>query len=433
MGDRKPVINLVVVGHVDAGKSTLMGHLLYKLGGVTNKELHKMMKGAKEAGKSSFAYAWVLDQHTEERSRGVTMDVGTNFFQTTNRRFVLLDAPGHKDFIPNMITGAAQADAAVLVVPAKADEFEVAFSESGQTREHATLLRSLGVKRMVVAVNKMDLVEWNKARFKSIQETVAAFLKSAGFKSSNITYVPVSGLQGHNLVDGIASLGHQCRWYTGQTLVQALDALPEASRRIDKPLRMCVSDVYKRMGLGATVAGKIESGRILPGNRILIMPANEYAGVKGIEINGAPVTVGVAGENVEVGLGGITVDNLRPGQVVCHPQHPIPLAWKIKAQIFLLPALRMPLVAGQQLTFHMHHLEEPCNITKLLRVINSKTGRTKIRRPRCLLRKQTASVRIKFLRRLPLELFKDHRRLGRFMLRYAGTTVAAGVVNKIMK
>jgi len=236
------------------------------------------------------------------------------------------------------------------------------------------------------------------------------------------------------------------------------DKLPKTSRRTEKPLRMCVSDVYKRMGLGVTVSGKIEAGRIVPGNRVLLMPANVHAGVKGLEINKTPVTVAVAGENVEVGLGGIELDALRPGQVLCHPRHPIPLALKIKAQIFILPALRIPLVAGQQLTFHMHHLEEPCNITKLLRIVNTKTGRTKTRRPRyvldcvlfvpstfsqrllmsvprcrCLLRKQTASVRIKFLRRLPLELFRDNRRLGRFMLRYSGHTVAAGVVNKIMK
>ena len=166
--------------------------------------------------------------------------------------------------------------------------------------------------------------------------------------------------------------------------VRVPDSLPEASRPTDKPLRLCISDVYKRMGLGVTVAGKIESGRILPGNRVLILPSNESAGVKGLEINKKPVHVAVAGENVEVGLGGVTAENLRPGQVLCHPRHPIPLATKIKAQVFTLPSLRVPLVAGQQLTFHMHHLEEPCNVTKLLRIISKKNGRTKVRRPRCV-------------------------------------------------
>eukprot|EP00499_Haloplacidia_sp_CaronLabIsolate_P001296 CAMPEP_0196799166 /NCGR_PEP_ID=MMETSP1104-20130614/39504_1 /TAXON_ID=33652 /ORGANISM="Cafeteria sp., Strain Caron Lab Isolate" /LENGTH=515 /DNA_ID=CAMNT_0042169575 /DNA_START=1 /DNA_END=1545 /DNA_ORIENTATION=- len=254
----KDRLNLVVVGHVDAGKSTLMGHLLLKLGQVSDRAMHKFQKEAREAGKASFAFAWVLDEHAEERSRGVTIDVAVNEFETERRAVTLLDAPGHRDFIPNMITGAAQADAAVLVVPATTNEFETAFQEGGQTREHAVLVRSLGVAQMVVAVNKMDTVDWSRARFEEIVAQVGPFLHSCGFRPDRLSFVPVSGLTGDNLASrGPAALS---AWHSGACLAEAIDTFQPAVRPVRKPLRAVVSDVFRSSSMGhATVGCKVET------------------------------------------------------------------------------------------------------------------------------------------------------------------------------
>eukprot|EP00466_Bigelowiella_natans_P018041 jgi/Bigna1/40734/e_gw1.45.51.1 len=214
-------MNLVVIGHVDAGKSTLMGHLLVKLGRVDQRTMRKYKKESAQMGKGSFSFAWVLDGHQEERERGITVDVATTHFSTKNREVTLLDAPGHRDFIPNMISGAAQADAAILVVPAKIGEFETSFAKGGQTKEHATLIRSFGVKQIVVAINKMDLVGWSKARYDEVSKTVVGFLRSLGYKSKQITLVPVSGLSGENLTEAKSvDLTH---WYKGKSLAEAID------------------------------------------------------------------------------------------------------------------------------------------------------------------------------------------------------------------
>ncbi|PIO27823.1 hypothetical protein AB205_0148930 [Aquarana catesbeiana] len=280
----KQLLNLVVIGHVDAGKSTLMGHLLYLLGHVNKRTMHKYEQESKKAGKASFAYAWVLDETGEERQRGVTMDVGMTKFETKSKVITLMDAPGHKDFIPNMITGAAQADVAALVVDASRGEFEAGFEAGGQTREHALLVRSLGVTQLAVAVNKMDQVNWQQDRFREVTSKLGHFLKQAGFKDSDVFYVPTSGLSGENLAK-CSQIPDLTSWYKGPCLIDQIDSFKAPQRSTDKPFRLCASDVFKDQGSGFCVTGKIEAGYIQTGDRILAMPPNETCTVKGKQID----------------------------------------------------------------------------------------------------------------------------------------------------
>jgi len=237
-GDAKEAINLIVIGHVDSGKSTLMGHLLFQLGQVSQKIMHKYEQESRKLGKQSFMYAWLLDETEEERERGITMDVGQNRFETDHRVVTLLDAPGHKDFIPNMISGAYQADVAVLVVNATTGEFEAGFESGGQTREHALLVRSLGVSQLCIAVNKLDTVDWSHERFNNIRDKLKVFLtKQAGFRESDLNFIPCSGLTGENLTK-VSSSQTLKSWYQGPTLVEVVDTMKTPVRDIDKPFRL---------------------------------------------------------------------------------------------------------------------------------------------------------------------------------------------------
>ena len=334
-GAKKDLINLVVVGHVDSGKSTLMGHVLVKLGQVSSRVMHKYEQEARKVGKQSFAYAWVLDETSEERNRGITMDVGQNSFETPNKSVRLLDAPGHRDFIPNMISGAYQADVAVMVVNATRGEFEAGFDAGGQTREHAVLVRSLGVSQLIVAVNKLDTVDWDQERFNFIVEKLKHFLKSSvGYRESDVNYIPVSGLTGENLTIKTGVM----EWYTGPTLVEAIDKLKPPTRLIDKPFRMAASDVFKpNTGSGLAVAGRIESGFVMANDKVLVQPLNEIATVKTIEsAEGVPIMEGIsfAGEHVSLVLA--SIDAAAPvsaGSIVVDPAAPLPVTKHFRAKV----------------------------------------------------------------------------------------------------
>uniref|UniRef100_A0A8C5GCL8 Tr-type G domain-containing protein n=1 Tax=Gouania willdenowi TaxID=441366 RepID=A0A8C5GCL8_GOUWI len=340
----KPLLNLVVIGHVDAGKSTLMGHLLYLLGNVNKRTMHKYEQESKKAGKASFAYAWVLDETGEERDRGVTMDVGMTKFETNSKVVTLMDAPGHKDFIPNMITGAAQADVAVLVVDASRGEFEAGFEAGGQTREHALLVRSLGVTQLAVAINKMDQVNWQQERFKEITSRLGHFLKQAGFKESDVFYVPTSGLSGENLAT-CSTVPELTSWYTGYSLLDQIDAFKAPQRSIDKPFRLCVSDVFKDQGSGFCVTGKIEAGYIQTGERMLAMPPNETCTVKGITLHDEPLDWAAAGDHVSLTVTGMDIIKINVGCVFCDPKEPIRTCTRFRAQILLFN-IEVPITQG---------------------------------------------------------------------------------------
>uniref|UniRef100_A0ABI7X7A5 HBS1-like protein n=1 Tax=Felis catus TaxID=9685 RepID=A0ABI7X7A5_FELCA len=425
----KQLLNLVVIGHVDAGKSTLMGHMLYLLGNVNKRTMHKYEQESKKAGKASFAYAWVLDETGEERERGVTMDVGMTKFETTTKVITLMDAPGHKDFIPNMITGAAQADVAILVVDASRGEFEAGFETGGQTREHGLLVRSLGVTQLAVAVNKMDQVNWQQERFQEITGKLGHFLKQAGFKESDVAFIPTSGLSGENLITRSQS-SELTKWYKGLCLLEQIDSFKPPQRSVDKPFRLCVSDVFKDQGSGFCVTGKIEAGYIQTGDRLLAMPPNETCTAKGITLHDEPVDWAAAGDHVSLTLVGMDIIKINVGCIFCGPKEPIKACTRFRARILIFN-IEIPITKGFPVLLHYQTVSEPAVIKRLISVLNKSTGEVTKKKPKLLTKGQNALVELQTQRPVALELYKDFKELGRFMLRYGGSTIAAGVVTEI--
>ncbi|KAJ3287616.1 HBS1-like protein [Borealophlyctis nickersoniae] len=429
----KDNLNLVVVGHVDAGKSTLMGHLLYLLGEVNERTMKKYERDAEKMKKSSFAFAWVLDETDEERSRGVTIDVAITKFETPNRKFTLLDAPGHKDFIPNMISGASQADVAILVVDSTYGEFETGFDLGGQTREHAILIRSLGVNQLIVAVNKLDVTNWSKERFDQISEKLTTFLAQVGFRKQKVWFIPTSGFTGENLKSRTAE--DLKAWYSGPTLVEQIDAFEIPQRPIERPFRLSVADLFKG-GLGTgggtvSVSGRIESGNVQAGDSVAVMPINELGVVRAIEMNVESVKWAAAGDNVVVSLSGLDILHLSTGNVLCDPSALIPVTSHFRAQIVTFD-IQIPLTIGVPVVLHQQSLTEPATISRFVATLNKSTGEIAKKNPRVLTKNVTATVEIKVSRPICIETFKDSKELGRFMLRSGSTTVAAGIVLEIL-
>ncbi|KAL9601840.1 MAG: hypothetical protein Q9179_002731 [Wetmoreana sp. 5 TL-2023] len=411
----KNAANFVVIGHVDAGKSTLMGRLLYDLNVVDQRTIHKYRKEAERIGKSSFALAWVLDQGTEERDRGVTMDIAVNKFETSKTSFTILDAPGHRDFIPNMIAGASQADFAVLVIDASTGSFESGLR--GQTKEHALLIRSMGVQRIVIAVNKLDTVQWSKDRFDEIQQQVSAFLTTAGFQSKNIAFVPCSGLTGDNIAR--RAQDPRTSWYTGPILVEQLEVPDPAQRALDKPLRLTISDTF-RGGVQnpLSISGRLESGSIQVGDKVVAMPASETAIIRGIEVDADPADWAVAGQNVILHLTDLEAKYLKPGDVICPPSAPIKNVTSFSVKI-----LAFDHITPMRVEVHRGRLHVPGKITQLVAVLDKGTGAVVgKKKPRLVQPGSVARVVVEVETAVPLEA------PGRVVLRAGGETVAAGLL-----
>ena len=446
----KDVINLVIIGHVDAGKSTLMGHLLFQIGYVNQRAMSKFKHESQKIGKASFAYAWVLDETEEERSRGITIDVAQTKFETEKKIVNLLDAPGHKDFIPNMITGAGQADCAILVINSITGEFETGFEQGGQTREHSLLSKSLGVTQLVVAVNKMDMNEWSRARFEEICKKLNAFLvKQVGFKETDIIYVPCSGLAGENLTKRSESAG-LTSWYNeqynagnelgignvvgGLTLLDCIIRLKPSERAIDKPLRFCVSDVFKGLQASAiSLAGKMEAGCVKTGDKVTVMPADQRGVVKSITLNDdQSLPMCFAGDSVILNISNVDIEHLSVGNVVCDVHAPlVQVSDRLKARIVLFN-LEIPLIKGFQCVFHYKSLNEAAIVKKLITQLDKSTGEVLKDKPRFLNKGMSAIVEIKINRPICMELYQDYRELGRFMLRNGNMTFAAGIIADII-
>ncbi|XP_040285111.1 HBS1-like protein isoform X1 [Bufo bufo] len=425
----KQLLNLVVIGHVDAGKSTLMGHLLYLLGHVNKRTMHKYEQESKKAGKASFAYAWVLDETGEERQRGVTMDVGMTKFETKTKVITLMDAPGHKDFIPNMITGAAQADVAILVVDASRGEFEAGFEAGGQTREHALLVRSLGVTQLAVVVNKMDQVNWQEERFREVTSKLGHFLKQAGFKDSDVYYIPTSGLSGENLSKK-SEISELTSWYKGPCLIDQIDSFKAPQRSVEKPFRLCASDVFKDQGSGFCVTGKIEAGYIQTGDHLVVMPPNDRCTVKGITLHDEAVDWAAAGDHVSLTLTGVDIIKINVGCVFCSPSEPIRACTRFRARVLIFN-FDVPVTQGFPVIIHYQTVSEPATIRRLISVLHKSTGEVVKKKPKCLTKGMNAMIELQTQRPIALELYKDFKELGRFMLRYSGSSIAAGVVTEI--
>ncbi|KAL2829792.1 hypothetical protein BDW59DRAFT_142032 [Aspergillus cavernicola] len=411
---RKNAMNFVVIGHVDAGKSTLMGRLLADQNAVDKRTLDKYRREAEKIGKGSFALAWVLDQDSEERARGVTIDIATSKFETENTVFTIVDSPGHRDFIPNMIAGASQADFAVLVIDSSIGNYESGLK--GQTKEHALLVRSMGVQRIIVAVNKMDTVQWDKGRFEEIEQQVSAFLTTAGFQAKNISFVPCSGVRGDNI--SRRSEDENVSWYEGLTLVEELEATKPYSHALEKPLRMTIGDVFRSsIQNPLSISGRIDAGSLQIGDHILTMPSSETATIRSLEVDDEPSDWAVAGQNVVLNLANIDPVHLRSGDVVCHASAPIPntasFSCKVLAFDHLLPSM---------VDIHRGRLHVPGRISRLVATLDKGSGTVLKKKPKIVPPGAVARVVVEMDHAVPLEA------PARIVLRAGGDTIAAGLL-----
>ncbi|CAI5439872.1 unnamed protein product [Caenorhabditis angaria] len=424
----KDLINLIVVGHVDAGKSTLMGHLLYEMEFVDSRTMEKYKHEAARSGKSSFAYAWVLDETEEERERGVTMDVARVSFETDTKRICLLDAPGHKDFISNMITGTSQADAAILVINGTRGEFETGFENGGQTKEHALLLRSLGVTQLIVAVNKLDTVDWSRDRFEEIKNNLSVFLtKQAGF--ANPRFIPVSGLSGENLTKKTTEIP----WFNGPCLLESIDSFVAAKLPISGPLRIVVSDVLKVQSAQLILSGKIESGEIEKDDKVYIMPSVTAATVKACSNTISNTEQCLAGDHVLLTLAGtFEPDSIQTGSVVVRagPDTLIP-ARRFLVRLVVFDILT-PIIKGSTAELYAHSICVSCTFSKLNHSINKSNGEILKLKPRFLAKGTSAIVEIETDQDVAIEPFTKCRSLGRVTFRSGGKTIAAGIVENVL-
>ncbi|KAG6706276.1 hypothetical protein I3843_07G209500 [Carya illinoinensis] len=426
-------LNLAIVGHVDSGKSTLSGRLLHLLGRISQKEMHKYEKEAKLQGKGSFAYAWALDESTEERERGITMTVAVAYFDSKKYHVVLLDSPGHKDFVPNMISGAAQADAAILVIDASVGSFEASMDGAkGQTREHAQLIRSFGVDQIIVAVNKMDAVDYSKERFDFIKQQLGTFLRSCNFRDSSISWIPLSAMENQNLV-AVPSDVFLLSWYHGPYLLDAVDSLQPPTRDFSKPLLMPICDVVKLSSQGQVSAcGKLEAGALRSGSKVLVMPSGNVGSVRSLERNSQACTFARAGDSVAVSLQDIDGSLVVAGGVLCHPDFPVAIAKHLELKVLVLD-VTIPILIGSQLEFHVHHAREAARVVRILSLLDPKTGKVTKKAPRCLNAKQTAVLEVALQGPVCVEEFSSCKALGRVFLRALGRTIAVGVVTRIIE
>jgi len=425
----KEHVNVVFIGHVDAGKSTIGGQIMYLTGMVDKRTLEKYEREAKEKNRETWYLSWCMDTNSEEREKGKTVEVGRGFFETEKKHFTILDAPGHKSFVPNMIGGASQADLAVLVISARKGEFETGFERGGQTREHAMLVKTAGVKHMVVLINKMDdpTVQWDKARYDECKEKLTPYLKKVGFNpAKDIRFMPCSGLTGAGLQEPV---GANAPWYTEQPFIPYLDSLPSLKRKFDGPFMMPIVDKYSDMG--TVVIGKVESGECEKGQTLAIYPNRTEVKVDQMWSDDIEVTKVGCGENVKVKLKGVDESGVTPGFVLCDPTNPIKSCKVFDAQVVVLDYGSI-IAPGKQFVLHLQAITEEVTLKALICLVDKKTGEKSKTRPRFIKQDQIAIVRFTAEDVICMETFKDHSQLGRFTLRDEGKTVAIGKVLKLV-
>jgi elongation factor 1-alpha len=424
----KPHLNLVIMGHVDHGKSTTTGHLLYDAGAIDERTIKAYQDEADKMGKGTFKFAWVLDNLKEERERGVTIDLRFLKFETNKYYYTVIDAPGHRDFVKNMITGASQADAAVLFVSAKKGEFEAGIGPGGQTREHAFLAFTLGVRQVVVAVNKMDdqSVNWSQERYDEVKNEVTRMLRMVGFKVDKVNFVPTSGWTGDNHV----KKSDKMPWYTGPTLIEALDLLELPPKPTNKPLRVPVQDIYSITGIGTVPVGRVETGVLKAGMTVVFMPSNKTGEVKSMEMHHTAIPVAEPGDNIGMNVRGISKTDIHRGDVAGPVDNPPTVAKEFIGQIIVIyhPTA---IAAGYTPVLHYHTGQIACRFTELLKKIDPRSGQVVEEHPSFLKTGDAAWVRMEPLRPIAIETYTDFPELGRFAVRDMGTTVAAGVVKEI--
>lgn len=426
----KQHLNLIIMGHVDHGKSTTTGHLLYKAGAIDDRIIKSYEEEAKKLGKETFKFAWILDNLKEERERGLTIDLRFLKFETKKYFFTVIDAPGHRDFVKNMVTGASQADAAILFVSAKRGEFEAGISSGGQTKEHGFLAFTLGCNQLIVAINKMDdpTVNWGQERYEEIKNEITGMLKTIGFKIEKIPFVPTSGWTGDNLVERSDKMS----WYKGPTLFEALDDFEIPPKPLKKPLRLPVQDIYTITGIGTVPVGRVETGILKEGDTVVFMPSKAKGEVKSIETHHTKVPKAEPGDNVGFSVRGIARKDVNRGDVCGHVDNPPAVAKEFIGQIIVIyhPTA---IAAGYTPVLHFHTGQVACRFTELIRKIDPRTGQTVEEKPAFLKTGDGAFVRMEPLQDIAIETATDFKELSRFAVRDMGTTVAAGLVQEITK
>lgn len=443
----KTHISIVVIGHVDSGKSTTTGHLIYKCGGIDKRAIEKFEKEAQEIGKGSFKYAWVLDKLKAERERGITIDIALWKFQTPKYSVTVIDAPGHRDFIKNMITGTSQADCAILIVASGVGEFEAGISKNGQTREHALLAFTLGVKQMIIACNKMDSTEppYSESRFEEIKKEVSGFIKKVGYQPASVPFVPISGWHGDNMLEP----SDKMKWYkgwtcertvdkkaqntTGKTLLDALDNILPPQRPTTLPLRLPLQDVYKIGGIGTVPVGRVETGILKPATVVTFAPAGVSTEVKSVEMHHEALTEAVPGDNVGFNVKNVSVKDIKRGMVAGDSKNDPPKETKdFLAQVIVMnhPG---EIHAGYTPVLDCHTAHIACKFAELKEKIDRRSGKKLEDNPKMVKSGDAAMVTMIPSKPMCVEKFSDYAPLGRFAVRDMKQTVAVGIIKDVTK
>ena len=425
MAKEKVHINLVFIGHVDSGKSTSIGRLLYDSGNVDEQAMRKLKEKAEELGKGGFEFAFVMDNLKEERERGVTIDLAHKKFETPKYYFTIIDAPGHKDFIKNMITGASQADAGVLVVDA-------VNGVQAQTKEHVFLAKTLGVGQLIIAINKMDMAKYDEAKFSKVKEEVSVLLKTVGYKIDQIPFLALASLVGDNIV----KKSDKMPWYKGATLIETLDTLKEPEKPTQLPLRLPIQDVYNITGIGVVPVGRVETGVMKVGDKVIITPGREGKGITGevktIEMHHEQLQKAEPGDNVGFNVRGIGKKDIARGDVLGHTDSPPTVATEFTAQMVILNHPTV-LTAGYTPVFHIHTAQVACQIVEILKKLNTATGEVLQEKPDFVKNGDACICRVKPVQPLVIEKQKDIPQMSRFAVRDSGATVAAGMCIDLVK
>eukprot|EP01024_Parvocaulis_polyphysoides_P012443 TRINITY_DN1449_c0_g1_i1.p1 TRINITY_DN1449_c0_g1~~TRINITY_DN1449_c0_g1_i1.p1 ORF type:complete len:496 (+),score=95.63 TRINITY_DN1449_c0_g1_i1:146-1489(+) len=431
MGKEKLHLNLVVIGHVDSGKSTTTGHLIYKLGGIDKRVIEKFEKEAAEMNKRSFKYAWVLDKLKAERERGITIDIALWKFETPKYHCTVIDAPGHRDFIKNMITGTSQADCAVLMIDSTPGGFEAGISKEGQTREHGLLAFTLGVKQMIVGTNKMDATEppYSENRYKEIKTEVSKYLKKVGYNPDKINFVPISGFQGDNMLEKSTNMN----WYKGPTLLEALDLIEPPKRPSDKPLRLPLQDVYKIGGIGTVPVGRVETGIIKPGMVVTFAPTGLTTEVKSVEMHHEAMPEAVPGDNVGFNVKNVSVKEIKRGYVCSDSKNdPAKGCENFMAQVIIMNHPGQ-IGNGYAPVLDCHTAHIAVKFKEIQQKVDRRSGKVVEEAPKFIKNGDAAFVVMEPTKPMVVEAFTEYPPLGRFAVRDMRQTVAVGVIKKVEK